>query len=62
MVVATPRSVAAVSEWTDYYEIRALASDDRNSSIQEVLVAVKQSGTLEAAPGPADDQGPEGGC
>ncbi|MHB8449604.1 MAG: hypothetical protein ACYDAQ_04015 [Mycobacteriales bacterium] len=56
-----------MGEWTDYYELTALASGDRNSSIQEVLLAVKQSGALEAVPDPEwcadpdDPDDPDGG-
>lgn len=52
---APPRSRAAVGEWTDFYEIEALSADDRNSSVQEMLVAIKQSGALEVADD--DEQG-----
>jgi hypothetical protein len=57
MGIAAPRSAAAaVGEWTDYYEIIALASDDRNSSIQEILLTVKQTGSLEALSDPENDE------
>jgi hypothetical protein len=49
MTFAPPRSAADISGWCDFYELHAIRSADKNSSIQELLSFVKQSGALEVA-------------